>query len=194
MDRMRLLRSIAHPPKVLSCLCCAKPFSPRPGGGRVGKYCSRNCAFEARRLRLPVTRFTKRHGTPIENQLAAWFHAWGNDADDVVAGKRQRSGHKYRCQKFGVPYEKFSLKGILKRDGWECQWCGCELLRKLTEDESGKTDPRSPCVDHIVPLSLGPPCPGHVPSNVQASCYRCNQKKGSLMPDSFAARLANKLP
>ena len=194
IGKMRLLRSIAHPPKVLSCLCCAKPFSPRPGGGRVGKYCSRNCAFEARRLRLPVTRFTKRHGTPIENQLAAWFHAWGNDADDVVAGKRQRSGHKYRCQKFGVPYEKFSLKGILKRDGWECQWCGCELLRKLTEDESGKTDPRSPCVDHIVPLSLGPPCPGHVPSNVQASCYRCNQKKGSLMPDSFAARLANKLP
>jgi len=194
MDRMRLLRRLARPPKVLSCLCCAKPFSPHPGGGRVGKYCSRNCAFEARRLRLPVTRFTKRHGTPIENQLAAWFHAWGNDADDVVAGKRQRSGHKYRCQKFGVPYEKFSLKGILKRDGWECQWCGCELLRKLTEDESGKTDPRSPCVDHIVPLSLGPPCPGHVPSNVQASCYRCNQKKGSLMPDSFAARLANKLP
>lgn len=130
----------------------------------------------------------------MECQLAAWFHAWGNDAEDVVIGKRQMSGNKYRCQKYGVPYERFSLKSILKRDNWHCKLCGCELLRKLTQDASGKIDPRSPCVDHIIPLSLGPPCPGHVPSNVQAACNRCNTRKSNLMPDSFAARCANSLP
>lgn len=46
--------------KTRQCLCCLKPFFKRATNRNSGKYCSRECAFEARRLRLPAARLTKR--------------------------------------------------------------------------------------------------------------------------------------
>ena len=167
--------------KIATCLCCQKPFHWRRMGRRSGKYCSRECAFEARRLRLPCTRFTRRRGTSIECQLSAWFHSWGNDTEECESLPLS-GGHLRRCRQYGVPYESISEKTVFDAAGWKCQMCGCDLLRKQTIGDDGKIDPRSPEIDHIIPLSLGAGVsPGHVPSNVQASCRGCNSAKGNRL-------------
>jgi len=172
--------------KQRQCLCCQKPFRKRGTGRNAGKYCSRECAFEARRLRLPCARLTRRHGATLDEQIAVWFGTWGNDAADPLHVGVNIGGHRIRCIKYGCHYESFPAKSILHRDNWTCQICQCDLLPKWTKiDGSEKPHPRSPTIDHIVPLSYGPAGPGHRPDNVQAACWACNIKKS----DSFAGPL-----
>lgn len=169
--------------KPRQCLCCQKPFRKRGTGRNAGKYCSRECAFEARRLRLPCARLTRRTGTTLDAHLAIWFCSWGNDALDALYVGASAGGHKSRCIRFGCHFESFPNRLIFERDGWACQICGCELLSKWTKvDGSESPHPRSPTIDHIIPLSLGPAGPGHRPDNVQAACWKCNNRKS----DSFA--------
>lgn len=179
--------------KDLQCLCCGKPFRKKSTGRNAGKYCSRGCAFEARRLRLPCATVNNRSGSPLSGQLAAWFHSWDSDTAPVQNVGHRRGGHKWRCIKYGCEYQKFSLKSIFNRDGWVCQICQEPLLPKWTKvGESEAPHPRSPTIDHIVPLSFGPTSPGHVPSNVQACCWECNSRKGNR-PNSFAVAQATRL-
>jgi hypothetical protein len=168
------------------CLCCQKPFRKRSSGRNAGKYCSRECAFEARRLRLPCARLTNRPGATLDEQIAVWFSSWGNDASETLNVGINSGGHKRRCMKYGCHYESFQAKSILHRDNWTCRICQCELLPKWTKIDGSETPhPRSPTIDHIVPLSYGPSGPGHRPDNVQAACWACNIKKS----DSFAGPL-----
>jgi hypothetical protein len=184
-------KASAAPPK--TCLCCNKPFHKRSSGRNAGKYCSRECAFEARRLRLPCTQLGRRHGTPLSSHLAVWFHNWGNDGADPVEQGLRCGGHKARCRHYGCHYEPFPDRTIFDRDGWKCQLCGVDLLPKWINIPGTKSpDPRSPEIDHIVPLSAGPSSPGHTPLNCQAACRRCNSRK-SNRPHSFAARKATAL-
>lgn len=83
--------------------------------------------------------------------------------------------HRSRARRFGAPWD-YGIKPlqVFAADGWCCQLCGCSTPRQLR----GSTDPRAPELDHIVPLSVRGG-PGHVRSNVQTSCRRCNGKKGS---------------
>ena len=173
------------------CLCCQKPFRKRGSGRNVGKYCSRECAFEARRLRLPCARLTKRRGTTLDAHLAIWFCSWGNDASDTLYIGESAGGHRKRCIKYGCHFESFAAWRIFERDGWRCQICECDLLPKWTNVGEAETPhPRSPTIDHIVPLSFGPSGPGHRPENVQAACWSCNSKKS----DSFDPASLNRLP
>jgi len=172
-----------------NCLCCNKPFRKKTSGRTEGKYCTRECAFEARRLRLPCAAVTRRTGVSLEGQLAVWFHSWGSDADDPKNVGCRRGGHKHRCRRYGCHYESFSSRSILERDGWVCQWCGCKLQKMRDKSAPWKPTPDYPTIDHIVPLSFGPSSPGHRPSNVQACCWSCNIKKRNSHPDSFAAQL-----
>lgn len=173
-------KAVAAPPK--SCLCCNKPFYKRSSGRNAGKYCSRECAFEARRLKLPCTQLGRRKGTPLSSHLAVWFHNWGNDLADPVEQGSRVGGHKARCRQYGCHYEPFPDWTIFERDGWECQVCGVALLPEWTNIPGTTTpDPRSPEIDHVIPLSLGADSPGHRPSNVQACCRKCNSKKGSRL-------------
>lgn len=166
----------------LSCLCCNKSFYKRSSGRNTGKYCSRECAFEARRLRLPCTRLGRRKGTTLSSHLAVWFHNWGNDTADPVEQGSRVGGHKARCRRFGCHYESFPDWTIFERDGWMCRLCGVALLPEWTNITGTTTpDPRSPEIDHIIPLSLGADSPGHTPSNVQACCRKCNSKKGARL-------------
>jgi 5-methylcytosine-specific restriction endonuclease McrA len=106
-----------------------------------------------------------------------------------------RSTFRKRCRKYGVYYEPVSKKKILDRDKWKCQLCGCKLLDKYTKICGTRSvHPRSPTLDHIIPLSLGPEvCPGHIESNLQAACWDCNVQKGATHPDSFVAAQATRL-
>jgi hypothetical protein len=78
-----------------------------------------------------------------------------------------------RAKKAGVPYV-YGIKPeqVFARDGWRCQLCGCKTPQHLR----GKNQPRSPEVDHIVPLSQGG---GHTWDNVQCACRKCNIQKAA---------------
>lgn len=98
---------------------------------------------------------------------------------------------RQRCKKYGTPYTKVSKQAVMERDGWGCQLCGVALLRSFTTIVGTRTPhPRSPTIDHIVPLSFGPTSPGHVFDNCQAACWACNCERGTQDADSFARRKA----
>lgn len=149
------------------CLRCGITFRPGPYRN-AGKFCSRGCAFAA-----------IKEGHPLAREKGV-----------------QRGGGrsiKARCEHYGAPYTPISKRAIFDRSGWVCQLCGCDLLRRQGREENGRIDGRSPTVDHIVPVSLGPGSPGHVWGNVQAACRRCNVLKGAQPLDSFAASNATGL-
>lgn len=247
------------------CLNCQVPFRKRRfKSGAYScqtKYCSRECAFEARRRRLPCAMNTRRNGDSMEEKLSKWFLGWA--AEGAVAGsyvpcpdcgkqfrkyatcksdkckdcrvvarlcrrcgvievagagvqycsecrelalkekrrrakKRRRKTHgsdttRSRCRRVGAPYTPVSRRKILDRDGWTCQLCKVELLREYTRLPGGGVDPRSPTIDHIIPLALGPNGPGHVEGNVHAACWGCNTEKGASDHDSFVRQKATQL-
>ncbi len=73
--------------KKYTCLCCGVVFSKRryPSGATSCqiKYCSRECAFEARRRRLPQAIDNRRSGG-LTDMLAKWFLSWGDDVYPIV--------------------------------------------------------------------------------------------------------------
>lgn len=147
------------------CLWCSRKFLPVNRSS--GKFCSRACACEARSSGHPRAR-------------------------EPLANRNFSRSAKQRCLLYGVPYEAVPRKSILDRDGWQCGICGKTLLRSQERDPvTGKLSDRCPSIDHIVPLSIGPPGPGHVPSNLRAACRRCNVEKGASLDElavhSFAA-------
>lgn len=62
----------------------------------------------------------------------------------------------------------FSRKAVFKRDRFSCQYCGKFL-------KSGQVT-----VDHVIPKSMGGMSSF---ANCVASCYACNNRKGSRTPE-----------
>lgn len=93
------------------------------------------------------------------------------------------SSHRKRARRFGCEFDpKLSKIDVFERDKWTCQLCGLKTPRKLM----GKGVPRSPELDHIVPLSRGG---GHIWGNVQCSCRKCNIAKGSASMGQLSLKL-----
>ncbi len=82
--------------------------------------------------------------------------------------------HRRRARKQGSQIEHFNAKDIFNRDGWTCQ--GCHL--PVRQDRRAGL-PDSPELDHIVPLSRGG---GHIRTNVQLLCRKCNGTKHAKIP------------
>jgi 5-methylcytosine-specific restriction endonuclease McrA len=81
--------------------------------------------------------------------------------------------------------ESFAPADIHERDGWTCKLCGQPIDRSIAWPH-----PKSPSLDHIVPLSRGG---AHSMGNVQSAHLGCNSSKGNrLMVDAVStlARLA----
>lgn len=240
------------------CQNCGRQFVPKNKSRCAYKFCSRDCAFEARRLKKQCAK------RPIYayRAMASWFLAWGDDqwprislcecgcsfvsqASDVseqhssctrcrnkkhkmcpdcggslshgrwlctpcaavrkkASRRKQKREHRMkhgndctfrqRCKKYGCPYTKVSKQAVMERDDWKCRLCGHKLLDKFTTVMDTRTPhPRSPTIDHVVPLSFGPSSPGHVFDNCQAACWQCNCERGTEAADSFAARKATQL-
>jgi hypothetical protein len=80
------------------------------------------------------------------------------------------SRHKRRAWKAAANVvEVISPDVVFKRDHYRCQLCGAKTNGKHPH-------PRSPTIDHIVPLALGG---DHSYLNVQCACYACNTRKGA---------------
>ena len=88
--------------------------------------------------------------------------------------KRRRQygsdNHRRRARRYGVPYEPVAKQRVFERDGWRCRLCGGRILR-----DKACPHPRSPSLDHIVPMARGG---GHTYDNVQAAHFLCNSLKG----------------
>jgi len=67
-----------------------------------------------------------------------------------------------------------SRKGIILRDGSTCQYCG------------SKAESRDLTMDHVIPRSRGG---ASTWENLVASCFRCNNKKGSRTPQEAGMTL-----
>lgn len=80
-----------------------------------------------------------------------------------------------RARRLGLPCD-YSITNakVFERDDWRCQLCGYRTPKRF----KGTQNPQAPEVDHIVPFA-SPLCPGHIWSNVQCACRRCNADKSA---------------
>lgn len=96
---------------------------------------------------------------------------------------RERNGHwrqlypaaaaaidaRRRMRMQAATVDPFAPRQVYERDGWVCQLC------RLPIDPSiAWPDPRSPSVDHVVPLAKGGE---HSMANAQAAHLGCNSRK-----------------
>lgn len=110
-----------HPPTIYTCLCCEKPFKKKIyKSGNYScqtKYCSRECAFEARRRKLPAAQ----RPLEIAGRIAGWFLSWGEDVWPIVTAcggcgvslrtKRQDKCVRTVCQQCAAPPRKCAKCG-----------------------------------------------------------------------------------
>jgi 5-methylcytosine-specific restriction endonuclease McrA len=95
-----------------------------------------------------------------------------------VAKNKYGRKHRSRARYYGVKYVRFRLRDIYERDAYTCQLCSKRVYEKPRYRKSdGKIHPRSPSIDHIVPLSRGG---NHEPHNCQTACFICNSRKGAM--------------
>jgi len=91
--------------------------------------------------------------------------------------KGLRNYHTRRARQLGVDSEKFNNIEIFERDKWTCSLCGKAVNKRLKYP-----DPKSPSLDHIIPLSRGG---GHTRNNVQLAHLHCNLVKSNKLPDEL---------
>lgn len=158
------------------------------------KFCARKCANRAnnriaqeRRVdRSPrVCRFCGAMFTPTYGDLRSIYCS--NECR-LRHAYRAKSGstHRRRARQYGRQYESISKWVVFERDGWKCQICGRDTPREL----SGAREPRSPELDHIVPLAAGG---DHVIGNVQCACLACNRAKGAKLPAKGARHATGRI-
>lgn len=134
-----------------TCTVCLRPFSyGATGPGRKRKTCSATCSKARKKQLQPRYR-------------ARWRRQ--NKRND------EGGSHRRRARRAQVAYEPVNRLKVFERDGWRCQICGVLTPRRLL----GKLKPRSPELDHRVPMALGG---GHLWANVQCACRQCNASKG----------------
>jgi hypothetical protein len=83
-------------------------------------------------------------------------------------------GMKRRAIKRGVFIEDVTLDFLCNRDGRNCRLCGGEI-----DWTKFGHHPKSPSIDHVIPLARGGI---HCGSNMQLAHFGCNAAKGARLP------------
>lgn len=134
------------------CKICGADFVPK-NKGRDPQTCSEECSRKAGR---------------------AWFAAWYRhkfDNDPAFRERVRKNEYKRKARKNGVGHEDIEPHEIFERDNWRCGLCSENIDMAIKWPH-----PKSPTIDHIIPLSLGGP---HTAANVQAAHLGCNCSKGA---------------
>ena len=141
--------------EVFVCKECGEKYTPRQYILDAGLKTYSNpgyCSAECRR---------KVHGRSVHKSHKA--HKVGEN-------------HRRRARKYGCVYDSsVTLAKLIKRDGLRCAICG-ELCDPNDHGWTEYMGPKSPTLDHIVPLAKGG---GHVWANVQVAHAICNSEKGA---------------
>lgn len=85
--------------------------------------------------------------------------------------KKYGTNDRKRARAYGVEYEPIDRQKVYERDHWKCGLCGKRVLKNTRAPH-----PRSPSLDHVIPMSCGGP---HTYANVQLACFLCNSLKGA---------------
>lgn len=182
-------------PKVYECLYCGKEFGWRPSASAY-KFCSRDCAFEARKEKHPSAFRPKQAWA----QLAAWFVDWGGDqfptkvrCDCGELFDQNKRGSPTACGECLKACRRDCLKSARKAEfektvqTWSCEKCGSgrgmiarggmrvlrRCLRCVFEAKRGQkrragTNFRSRCKRHGVPYT-----PIEIKSVHEKSGWKC---------------------
>lgn len=150
-------------------------------------YCSAKCRRSAEgRVDLPTEAkcrvcsglFTpiRRNQRSCSNSCAQKWYKANHRKPEEWNDRRRANYQKRRALKAKVPSDSIRSLEVFERDGWMCGICGLQV------DPAVKwPDPRSPSLDHIIPLSRGG---HHVESNTQLACLECNVAKGDRLVET----------
>lgn len=148
------------------CVVCGEMFRPQ---GRTIKCCSLACSHKAGAKTLQAIKITKncqrcgREFVTDELHSYAKYCAKCRGYGDIEKNRRRRA-IKRKAQA-----DKINDLEIYERDGWICQICG----KRVNKDVKWP-HPKSPSIDHIIPLSQGGE---HIKTNVQLAHLDCNNLK-----------------
>jgi 5-methylcytosine-specific restriction endonuclease McrA len=84
--------------------------------------------------------------------------------------------HRRLARKRNAYAEEVNRRKVFERDGWCCGICG-----ELVDREAKAPHPRSPSLDHVVPLSKGGE---HSYANVQCAHFWCNSVKSDRLEEA----------
>ena len=166
-----------------TCAHCDAALPEYTGRGRRPKYCDKTCSRRAQKAAEKT-----RPGKPCtENECDRKVVARGlctmhykrarrAAGDEPTATPwteaRQRSYDTRRARKRGATIgPAFTRAEVYERDNWTCGLCGERI-----SPSAAYPDPRSPSLDHVIPLALGG---AHSFGNAQASHLACNVRKGA---------------
>lgn len=120
----------------------------------------------------------KAHYKANPEKVKTWNKAWR----DANPEKNRDYTRKRRALKRTTQIEPISEKIVYLRDGWICQHC-----KKRVNKELKWPHPKSPSLDHIIPLNKGGT---HTYKNVQLAHLLCNMsKKDTLLPEGEQLRI-----
>lgn len=158
-----------------TCVNCGKSVTKRQ---RRGEFCSASCARS-----YLSTRRQSSGGDPRWREAKcavcskAFFTAVQNCASCSVECKtrldariRDRARAVRRIREVAAYVEDVDRHKVFAADGYHCHLCG-----DLTDRTKAAPHPKSPTIDHVIPLAQGGK---HEMANVRTACFACNSIKG----------------
>lgn len=170
------LRALQRRVATLHCLVCDKIAT------EGSRFCSEECC-----VRFQFSTVCKRCGCEMmakggmgpKRRLCEECKAIRRKDESRAHKQRYGRNHRQRARYHGVQYVSFPVRVVFERDGYVCQICRKKTLPNVMyRKKNGKIHPRSPTIDHIIPMAKGGP---HRIDNAQCACFRCNSLKGSAI-------------
>lgn len=131
------------------CEGCGVEYAP---SHRRQRWCSRTCGNRYKPMSLAGPRFTP------------------EEARERIRESWRQKNRRRRAAKRGALSEPYTLAEIAARDKLRCKLCGKRVAMRQTAPH-----PKSPTIDHILPLFDGG---DDTRANVQLAHFLCNSAKG----------------
>lgn len=137
----------ARDPRGDNCICnpCRRADAPPRPGPRT--WTCANCGKVCNRA-------------PVKGQVPKYC---GTSCQQLA------SFHRRRARALNAFVEEVNRLEVFLADGYKCHLCG-----RMTDNTKSYPHPKSPTIDHIIPLAKGGL---HERSNCRTACARCNSAK-----------------
>jgi len=165
---------------IKECPQCARLFVARGRGRTRRMYCSDDCGLRSwftpaspRSLACSVCATVfKRQGRGGGTRSGhVYCSRLCEKRSPTYKRNRAEMKRRRRARKRGATVEPVTLAYLLRRDRWTCGLCSRRIPRTAIHPH-----PKSPTVDHIVPLAEGG---AHSKANCQAAHFICNSLKSA---------------
>lgn len=165
------------PISFIQCKWCGGLFTRK---GNKGEFCSVDCRKALANAKEYARNRNKHFKVKVKcSECGKEFIPIYGDKKRVFCSKKccEKNGNRTSKIKREAAIRKVSVESVnpikvFDRDNWVCQLCGHKVLRS----KRGSYHPRSPELDHIIPISKGGE---HSYRNTQCTCRQCNWSKGA---------------